>query len=180
MDKTIDTPKRKRGWQPGHPRYGGRAKGVPNKDTFSILKTAERMAADPLEHLLSVVGCGGALKLPAIDPSNGKQLKDANGTLMYQWVAVSLTERIAACRAVMGYLYPKLQSTRISGADGVGPVEVATLDVTQIILDGDMAKAAQQLALMVAEQRADTDGAPSAPAVPYDASLVPIQRTRHE
>jgi hypothetical protein len=180
MDNPIDTPKKKRGAPVGHGRYGGRQKGSISRDTAAILAQSSAMGADPLEALLAVIGCDGAMRIPQINPATGKQAFDEWGELLYTWVAVSLSEKIQCCKSVMGYLFPRLQSTRISGADGVGPVEVATLDVTQIILDGDMAKAAQQLALMVAEQRADTDGAPSAPAVPYDASLVPIQRTRHE
>jgi hypothetical protein len=79
---------------------------------------------------------------------------------------------------VLGYLYPKLQSTQITGAND-GPVEVATLDITQILADPKMAEAAQRMALQIAQQM-DPNAPRGEAAVPDDKRLAPIRRSRHE
>lgn len=165
MDNTIDTPKKKRGAPVGHGRYGGRAPGSLSRTTWDLLQKSEQLGADPLAVHLQVIAADGCLKLPVIDSTTGLQKIDEWGECLFQWVAVSLTERIAACRAVMGYLYPKLQSTRISGPNH-GPVEVAALDITQLLNDPALARQAQVLALQIAEQQNDQN-APQLPR-PYD------------
>jgi hypothetical protein len=170
MDKTIDTPKKKRGAPFGHGRYGGRQKGSISRDTAAILARSAAMGADPLEALLAVIGCDGAMRIPQIDPATGKQAFDEWGELLYTWVAVSLSEKIQCCKSVMGYLFPRLQSTRISGADGVGPVEVATFDLTALLADPTMARQAQILALAIAEQRADQPAQLPRPYSDYEPS----------
>jgi hypothetical protein len=115
-----------------------------------------------------------------IDEVTGKPLTDANGKPLLKWIAFSTRMRMDACKELMPYLAPRLASVALSGPNG-GPVEIATLDVTQIILDEDTARAAQRMALMLADQMDPNANTPSgAPAVPYDTSLVPIQKTHHE
>lgn len=166
MDNTIEAPKKKRGAPVGHGRYGGRGPGSLSRTTWDLLQKSEQVGADPLAVHLQVIAADGCLKLPVIDSATGLQKIDEWGEYLFQWVAVSLTERIAACRAVMGYLYPKLQSTRISGPND-GPVELAVLDVTQLLNDPALAKEAQRLALMLADQQ--DPNANNVPQVrPYD------------
>ena len=85
--------------------------------------------------------------MPQIDPATSKQAVDVQtGELLYTWTVVTLTERIVSCRSIMNFLYPKLMRTQISGPND-GPVEAATLDITSLPADPEMARQAQQLAL---------------------------------
>jgi hypothetical protein len=52
----------------------------------------------------------------------------------------------------MSYLFPKLAASTVTGADN-GPVAVATLDISQILANPELAKSAQTIALQIAEQR---------------------------
>jgi hypothetical protein len=126
---------------------------------------AEAMGVDPLSHLLSVISCDGAMRTPAIDPQTGRQAVDNYGECLFQWTAVSLSERIAACRSIMSYLYPRLQSTQIGGPNG-GVIQLATFDVTQLLNDPALARQAQRLALQIAEQQSDQNA--SQQPRPYD------------
>lgn len=135
----------------GHPRFGGRVKGSVNKKTAGIRALAEAMGTDPAETLLKIVQ-HDCIQVPVIDPSSGKPLTDANGKPLLQWIAFSTRMRMDACKELMPYLAPRLASVALSGSEG-GPIKIATLDVTQIILDEDTARAAQQMALMLCDQQ---------------------------
>jgi hypothetical protein len=161
----------------GHPRYGGRRPGSVNKKTATLKNLAEQMGTDPAETLLNIVQ-HDCIQVPMIDEVTGKPLTDANGKPMLKWITFSTRMRMDACKELMPYLAPRLASVALSGSEG-GPIKIATLDVTQIILDEDTARAAQRMALMLADQM-DPNAQSSAPAVPYDTSLVPIQKTHHE
>jgi hypothetical protein len=176
MDERIK--KRQHGSAPGE-RRGGRVRGSISKSTFDILQKSQAMDADPLAVHLQIIGCNGALKLPQIDPATGKQAVDGQtGELLYTWTVVTLTERIASCRAIMNFLYPKLMRTKISGPEN-GAVQVTTFDITQLLNDPALAKEAQRMALMLCDQQ-DPNAPNGAPAVPYDTGLVPIKMNRHE
>ena len=75
-------------------------------------RKSQAMDADPLAVHLQVTAAVGALKLPVIDAASGKQVIATDGTPQFVWQAVSLTEMIASCRAIMNYLYPKLMLLR--------------------------------------------------------------------
>jgi hypothetical protein len=162
MDEPIK--KRQHGSAPGE-RRGGRVRGSISKSTFEILQKSQAMDADPLAVHLQVVGCDGCLKLPKIDSTTGRQMVDVHGELLYEWTAVSVTERIAAARAALPFLLPKLMRTQISGPND-GAVQLATFDVTQLLNDPELARQAQRLALQIAEQQADQT-APQLPR-PYE------------
>jgi hypothetical protein len=76
-----------------------------------------------------------------------------NGKRKRVQVTVPLDVRLDAARTVAPYIYPRLSSTEISGPEG-GPIPTAHLDVTAILANPQLAKAAQELALMVVEQEA--------------------------
>ena len=60
---------------------------------------------------------------------------------------------------------PKLQATTITGKND-GPLAVATLDVTAILANPQLAAAAQELALMVVEAEGNALGLPEPQAGP--------------
>jgi hypothetical protein len=110
------------------------------------------MSSNPLEALLTVIG-SDAIRVPQIDPKTGKQaFEPVYGECLFEWHAISTTDRIAACRSIMSYLFPKLAASTVTGADN-GPVAVATLDISQILANPELAKSAQTIALQIAEQR---------------------------
>ena len=159
IDKEITPVKKPRGtpgsFKEGHKKVGGRPKGSMGKRSQYAFELAERMKVDPLTFMLEVVA-STAVQVAAVNETTGEAVLNDDGTVKHVWVAVPLQTRLEAAKSLMSYLYPKLAATEISGADG-GPVEVATLDVAEIMANPDLAKAAQQMALMLAEQAADTD-----------------------
>jgi len=164
------------GSKPGE-RRGGRRPGSISRTTWSLLQRSEEMGSDPLEALLTVVG-SDAIRVPQIDPASGKQAIDEWGECLFTWFAVSTAERISACKSVLGYLFPKLAAQTVTGPND-GPVQVATLDVMEILSNPALAKEAQRIALMLADQM-DPNAPSSAPAVPYDTRLVPIKKNRYD
>lgn len=70
--------------------------------------------------------------------------------------------RVQCMSESLTYLFPKLQSQTVAltGPTGDGPVEVATLDVSAVLANPQLAAAAQELALMVIEQEALAEGQP--------------------
>lgn len=162
MDTSLIVKKKPRGAAPGE-RRGGRRPGSISRTTWDLLQKSEQMGSDPLEALLTVIG-SDAIRVPQIDPRTGKQAIDEWGECLYTWIAISTAERILACKTVLGFLFPKLASQTVTGANN-GPVQVATLNITQILADPEMAKAAQRLALQITEQQ--NDQVPQLPR-PYD------------
>jgi hypothetical protein len=130
-------------WQEGHPRYGGR-----KKRTAQMARAlAEEMGVDPLEFMLSII------KSDVMDQTvieNGKQKRVK--------VAVPIEVRMDAAKTVANYMYPRLSSAAVTGADD-GPVEFSSvLDVSAILANPQLAAAAQELALMVVEQESLAEG----------------------
>lgn len=139
---------------PGRPRSAGRPKGSLNKKTVALLDLAEQLGlkSDPLRYLLTLVACDGAIQVPIIDPATGKPQKDETGRPLLEWKAISVRQKIDACKELMPYIRPKLSATQVTGANG-GPVETAVLDIAQILADPTLARDAQRLALAVIDQQ---------------------------
>jgi hypothetical protein len=131
--------KKKTGFQPGHPRYGGRKKGTPNKRTLLARDIAEKLKFDPIEVAVQVVVHG-------LMPTTQK-----DGSVVL--VPVGVDERLKMLRDLTQYIQPKLTSVQVTGKDD-GPVQVASLDVAQILMNPELADAAQKLALQMAQQEA--------------------------
>jgi hypothetical protein len=159
VEQPVTIVKAKRGPKVGHAKWGGRKKGTQNKRTRFAHDVAENMGVDPVRFLLEIVH-SDALQIVVTDPITGKVMLNPDGTPRRMWIAVTTQERLDASKTLIGYMYPKLQAMQITGQDG-GPVEVASLDMTQILMDPELAKAAQQMALMLADQMVDTDAARS-------------------
>ena len=150
------------GSKPGE-RRGGRRKGSLNRKTVAIRDLSEKLGVDPAEALLNMVRCD-CMQVPVFDEATGRPLVGEDGKPILKWIAFSTRQRMDAAKELLPYIAPKLAATQLTGAND-GPVEVASLDLTQILSDPTLAKAAQEMALMLAEQRADP--APQLPR-PYD------------
>ena len=121
---------RKRGFKPGHPKYGGRKKGSPIKRTAEAREIADKLGFHPVEFLAKVVMTG---KMPNPDGTE---------------TIVTPQDRLDAAKAIAPYILPKLAQTAVTGAND-GPVAV-DLDVTKLLSDPESARAAQALALKLA------------------------------
>lgn len=64
---------------------------------------------------------------------------------------VTTAEYVKVLVEIQTYLAPKMQATALTGAEG-GPVAVAAMDVTQLMANPELARAAQLLALGMAQQ----------------------------
>jgi len=139
------------GAKPGE-RRGGRRPGSLNKSTAAIKDLAERLGVDPVGYFCAIIKCDGAIQVPVIDPATGKPLKDASGQPVLKWEAITLRQKLDAAKELLPYTAPKLAATQVTGANE-GPVKVATLDITQVIADPELARAAQEMALLIADQQ---------------------------
>lgn len=79
------------------PKFGGRAKGTPNKKTAEVQKAVEESGLTPLQYMLQVMR----------DVGQDEQ------------------RRLAAAQAAAPYVHAKLSSIEMTGANG-GPVETVT------------------------------------------------------
>lgn len=136
-------------FQPGHPRYGGKKK----RTAAQARAIAEQLGVDPLEYMLKLLAADTMDEIE-IDATTGKRKKVK--------VPVPQALKVDISKAIIGFFYPRLNAQAITGATG-GCVEVATLDITQLLSDPESAKAAQQLALKMAESERLSAGFPDAP-----------------
>lgn len=143
---------RKTPFQPGHPKWGGRQKGTKNKRTKLAQDMAAELGADPVKFMLTLLA-SDSMQVSEVDPDTGKVVLDAKGKPKKTWVPVSLEMKLDAAKSVAAYVHPKLQATQVTGAND-GPIELATLDLTGVMADPKLSEAAQQLAMMMAEQDA--------------------------
>lgn len=127
---------------PNHQRFGGR-----KKRTAQMARAlAEEMGVDPLEFMLSIIK-SDVMEQTVIENGKQKRVK----------VTVPLEIRMDAAKTVANYIYPRLSSTAVTGADD-GPVEFTNvLDVSAILANPELAAAAQELALMVIDAEASAD-----------------------
>ena len=139
------------GAKPGE-RRGGRTKGSLNKSTIAIKDLAEKLGTDPAGYLLAIVGCDGCVQVPVIDMATGQPIKGEDGQPVLEWQAITLRQRLDAAKELLPYLAPKLSAVQLSGKDG-GAVQVNTLDLTALLANPELARAAQKMALQIAEQQ---------------------------
>ena len=85
----------------GHPRYGGRAKGTPNKRTRELLD-ATRAAREKARRVLGKDGFDG----------------DAHALLclVYRDTSLPLEVRLDAAKVAINYESPRLQAVQLDGA----------------------------------------------------------------
>ena len=109
---------------------------------------AESMRVDPLAFMLSIIK-SDVMEQTVIENGKQKRVK----------VTVPLEIRMDAAKTVANYIYPRLSSTAVTGADD-GPVAVAALDVGAVLANPQLAAAAQELALMLVDAEALAEGQP--------------------
>jgi hypothetical protein len=126
------------GFQPSHPRVGGRKPGSQNRRTRQAIEISETLIFHPAAFLATIALAG---MMPNPDGSTTPVTKD---------------DRIRAATSLAPFLMPCLQATQVTGAND-GPIEVATTDTLALILNNSEAvEAAQKLALLLCEAEADT------------------------
>lgn len=128
-------------FQTGHARVGGRKRGSPTKRTKLALEICEAMDFHPAAFLATIAMTG--------------LMPNADGTT----TPVGTDDRLRAATALAPFVMPKLQATQVTGKDD-GPIETATLDVSAILANPELAKAAQEIALMMVEQERLESGLP--------------------
>ena len=137
---TVEPSKGGKGaFYPGHPRYGGRVKGQPNKRTLLAREIAAQLKFDPIKLSVDII-LSGVLRT-----------KQSDGTTVN--VPVPMEERLKTLRDLAQYIQPKLSAVQMTGKDE-GPIQVQQLDLVAILNDPKLAAAAQEIALKMAEQQA--------------------------
>jgi hypothetical protein len=131
-------------FEPGHPRFSGRGK----RTAAQARALAQEMGIDPLQFLMEIIR-SDSIEQTVVE--NGKKKRIT--------VPIPLDMRVEAAKHVSRFCYPVLSATQVTGA-GDGPVAVAQLDVTAILQNPELAKAAQDLALMMVEQERLENGLP--------------------
>ena len=132
----------------GRPRRG-RPKGALNKRTLFAREWSEKLGmADPCEFLIRVMNAD-TIEVTKAD-ANGNAVLDATGKPLKQLAVVPLATRIQCAAELMSFVYPRLQATQVQAqVDTTVDVE---FDVTTLLADPEAARAAQALALKLAEQ----------------------------
>lgn len=95
----------------GHPRYGGRAKGTPNKRTWDARALAERLGVDPLEILLNFAK--GDYKALGYNTAT-KTVVDADGNQV-QVDRIDEGMRQKAAKDAAPFIWPQLKGIELSG-----------------------------------------------------------------
>lgn len=127
---------------PGHDKYGGRRK----RTAQQARDLAQQLGVDPLEYMLNLL---------TKDVVEEVEI-DADGKERRIKVPIGHELKIDICKTLANFFYPRLSATQVTGRDD-GPVAVATLDVTAILANPELAKAAQDLALAICEQETAQD-----------------------
>ena len=135
-------------FQPGHPRYGGR-----KRTASQVRAMAEKAGVEPMEYMLNLL---------TVDAVEEVQI-DARGKERRVKVPIGHETKIDICKALLNFFHPRLNATQITGAND-GPVELAALDLTPILRNPELARAAQDIALALAEQEVAQLALPPAPA----------------
>jgi len=132
-------------FEESHPRFGGRKK----RTAQQARDLAQQLGVDPLEYMLNLL---------TKDVVEEVEI-DAKGKERRIKVPIGHELKIDICKTLANFFYPRLSATQVTGRDE-GPLAVATLDVSAILANPELAKAAQDLALAIcdaetAQERAD-------------------------
>ena len=140
-------------FQLGHPKYGGRKKGVVNKRQKFAQQLAAEMKVDPVQFMLQVLN-SNYIEIPVLaNAVTGEVKLKPNGQPEMQKIVVPLELRMDAAKAVAPYVYPRLHATQVTGRDD-GPVEI-DLDIAAVLADPEAVAAAQSLSLRMAQAELD-------------------------
>jgi hypothetical protein len=133
METTIKPP----GFQPLHPRYGGRRR----RPTALAREIAAAAGIDPLAVMFEWLSTGVYEEIEI----------GARGAEHRVKRAVPLDMLVDLAKTLASYLHPKLSSVAVTGSGG-GPIEATTSAVSaQILMTPELAEAMQKIAFAAAE-----------------------------
>lgn len=123
------------GLKPGHPKYGGRKKGVPNKRSELVADKAAALGIDPFEILL-LFSRGDWKSLGYDSEKDVVGVSKFGEPIVKRVISPELRAGMAAdaCQ----YLHPKRKAIELTGADG-GPVVTQTQIDTSNLSDEELA-----------------------------------------
>lgn len=158
QDAPVQVKRKGNPFKVGHPRFGGRKPGSPNKRTKAAQDLAKEMGVDPVQFMLSILA-SDTVQVAMVN-EQGCVVLGADGQPIMLTKPIPLDLKADMAKAVAAYIHPKLQATQVTGKDD-GPVAVAGFDMTVLMTNPQAVAAAQELALMMAK--------PDAPALPEPA-----------
>lgn len=97
----------------GHPKYGGRKKGTPNKTTLPLEEKARELGVDPFEILLRFAA--GDWEGLGYDAEIYHQEKP-DGSVRMGYV-ITPNMRLTAAGEACQYIYPKRKAVELKGND---------------------------------------------------------------
>jgi hypothetical protein len=141
MDNKIIPPVKGR-FVAGHARVGGKKRGV----TTRVKELVDELGpgSDPIRAMLLLIR----------DRTYRQVTIDAAGKKKTTVVPAPLDLVLDAAKCCAQYLVPKLSAVAHTGSDLEGPVETVALNLTAILSNPELCKAAQDMALLMAEQSA--------------------------
>jgi len=130
VEGIVEVPKKRTGFLPGHKKVGGRKAGLPTKRQL-FDATCQKMKFSPVEFVIHCVKFGVTPETPG-QPSK----------------PVSQSDRCRLSETLLSFAAPRLSATttELTGRNG-GPLELASVDVVELMRNPAMASAAQTLAL---------------------------------
>jgi hypothetical protein len=120
----------------GHPRHGGKRRN----STQMVRDLCAELDVDPMRFMLEIIKSGVTTQVVI---ENGKKKKVE--------VVADLATRTDLAKFVSRFMYPTLTSTAVTGADGEGPVEVASLNLTAVLSNPELCRTAMELAMQIGE-----------------------------
>lgn len=126
----VEAPKKPRGFQPGHKRVGGRKAGQPTKrQLFDEVCARHKFSA--VDWVVQCVKTG-------VTPATADRPSQP----------ISQSDRCRMAETLLSFSAPRLSATQVTGANE-GPVQVATINVLDLMSDPLTAAAAQRVALSI-------------------------------
>lgn len=108
-------------------RYGGRAKGTPNKNSLNAIAIAEKLKIDPLEVILYFVK-NDWKSLGYKSECVTKMLKDGS-TIEVERITPEM--RLTAAKEAAGYIYPKRKAIEHTVEGETGGLALVIKDYTK-------------------------------------------------
>lgn len=116
----------------GHARYGGRAKGTPNRKTKLLQEKCKEFGMDPFEFLCHTFN-GNWKALGYEGPTETRYTQTGQ---TYEVDRISMDHRVSAAREAAQYLYPKRKAVDLT-SDGDSLGETLTDVLKALVLNGN-------------------------------------------
>jgi hypothetical protein len=122
---------------PGHRKVGGRKKGTPSIQSWFAREVAQSKGFNPISAAMDLFLTGDMPLSPGERRKKRAKLDDQT--------------RVKILLDICKYIFPVISSVQVTGQNG-GPVAVATLDMSSLLADPALARAAQQISLAATKQ----------------------------